>query len=70
MKVDRDKRHVETFRNTRDGGEELTLRYTNWGEPYDEGVALTLKDESGMVHVSLVDREARRLRDALNKILG
>jgi hypothetical protein len=51
-------------------GDSLRVTYDNRGEPYREGVQLSLDKASGDygAHLFLEDREAMELRDFLNKL--
>jgi len=51
-------------------GDTLTITYTNRGEPYREGIQLSLEVDGGDYggHLFLEDWEAKRLRDLLNEV--
>lgn len=57
----------------REDGDEVTVRYSNRGEPYRNGVQLAFKDDSynkPYVQVLLDESEVVQLRDKLNEYLG
>jgi hypothetical protein len=70
MKVNRD---APPFTLESEDGERLTVRYSNRGEPYRQGVSLTFW-EAGYgpsIEVFLYERhEVERLRDALTEFLN
>ncbi|ESX17867.1 hypothetical protein X766_15815 [Mesorhizobium sp. LSJC255A00] len=51
-------------------GDELVVAYTNRGEPYREGIQMSLEVSGGDYggHLFLEDYEAKQLRDLLNRI--
>ena len=51
-------------------GDMLIVTYTNRGEPYREGIQLSLEVDGGQYggHLFLEDREAKQLRDLLNAV--
>lgn len=50
-------------------GDKLEIGYDNRGDPYRQGVSLTLESDGRFQgSVFLEDREAKVLRDLLNKI--
>ncbi len=51
------------------GESKLTVEYDNLGEPFREGVLLTIDDESNYVGVLLDRDDVIRLRDALSNLL-
>ena len=67
MKVNR---AIEQVEFQADGGDTITVRYDNRGEPYREGVTLDLHNANTQdgVAVFLVNDEARGLRDLLNRM--
>lgn len=51
-------------------GSSMTARYDNRGEPFRQGVTLSLDeaDDRYVASVFIEDREAKELRDLLNKL--
>lgn len=52
-------------------GEEcsLSVRFSNRGEPYRDGIELELEEESRLVACLFIEsREAKQLRDLLNRL--
>lgn len=47
----------------------LTVSYTNWGEPYAEGVWIAVTCGNENISVSLERDEAERLHDLLGRLL-
>lgn len=46
----------------------FSVRYTNQGEPFREGISIGIENFEGSVTVMLEDFEAMRLRYLLNKL--
>jgi hypothetical protein len=59
----------EIFTNERDSSERLTVTYTNWGEPYAEGVRLHLHSDRNDAAVDLEREEVERLHAYLGRLL-
>jgi len=51
-------------------GEELTVRYTNRGEPFSQGIELEFADYDKYINVYLEEREAKRLAKLVNTLYG
>lgn len=59
----------QTFVNERNPEEVLTVRKTNFGEPYDEGISLEMRDGyTPGVSVELTSEEVKSLRAFLNEL--
>lgn len=65
MKVDKYKQRAE-FRG--EDGERLEVNYANRGEPYREGIDIALYENRKLSYIFLEDREAKELRDLLNRL--
>jgi hypothetical protein len=67
MKVDRMKQRVE-FRG--EDGCSLEICYSNMGEPFREGIQLSLDegDHERSPYIFLEQHEAKELRDLLNRL--
>jgi len=53
-----------------EGDDELTVRYSNRGEPFRAGVELSFRSDRCWVAVLLEDRELRLLHAKLGEFLG
>lgn len=60
----------EVFTNERADFEWLAVRYTNWGDPFQEGVSFDLRSDDLEMRVSLTEPEVRRLYAFLGRLLG
>lgn len=59
-----------TFENERESGERLSVRYTNWGDPYAEGARFELtRDYNSVACVDLTNSELRSLHALLGRLL-
>ena len=61
---------AEVFTNERDSSERLSVSYTNWGEPYDEGARFDLHSDREGVVVDLGRHEVERLHAFLGRLLA
>ncbi len=65
MKIDK---HREKVIFRAEEGEELEISYDNRGEPFREGLSISLDGNESHVSLFIEKREARLLRDLLNNL--
>lgn len=66
MKVDK---YTEREVFEGEDGEQLTVRYTNRGDPYSQGIELAFEDDSSKyINIYLEKREAKRLVALINRL--